>query len=117
MAFQYFFPGNSEESTTGQSNLLGGNAMPKLKSVLAGLAISTALAGGAVVTGAATSAVSANAATQISTGTSIVAGNSCYRWNRCGWRRNHHPKLRLRIKIHNYNYNRNHHRDRHETTS
>ncbi|MFB4279452.1 MULTISPECIES: hypothetical protein [unclassified Nonomuraea] len=55
--------------------------MPKLKSVIAGLAISTGLTGGMVSMGAATTA--ADAATQISTGASVLASDG---W---GWGRHH----------------------------
>ncbi|GAA3576702.1 hypothetical protein GCM10022419_067330 [Nonomuraea rosea] len=82
--------------------------MPKLKSVIAGLAISTALAGGVVSMGAATTA--ANATTQVSNGTSVLAGHGCYsERRRCGygWRRHHHQKVRVRVKVHNRNHNHN----------
>jgi hypothetical protein len=46
--------------------------MPELKSVIAGLAISTLLTGGVVGMGATIGTTSAGAATQVSTGTSIL---------------------------------------------
>ena len=82
--------------------------MPKLKSVMAGLAISTALTGGVVGLGAATNA--ASAATQFSTGTSVLSWGGCHGWGRCGrgWRR-HHNRQNVRINVHNRNFNRNDH--------
>lgn len=93
--------------------------MPKLKSVLAGLALSTAM-GGAVVVGATATTASASAATQVSTGTSVVTGvTGCYRARRCGWgwRRHHrHERRHIKLVIENFNHNRNpqEHRHRHE---
>ncbi|PZG07173.1 hypothetical protein [Nonomuraea aridisoli] len=84
--------------------------MPKLKSVIAGLALSTAMAGGTLVAGAATTTASAAATTtQFSTGTSILAGHGCFRGRRCGWgrRHHHHERRHLRIIIENFNHNRN----------
>jgi hypothetical protein len=87
--------------------------MPKLKSVIAGLAISTALTGGVVSAGAATTAASADAKTQVTAGKSVLTGWGCRAWRRCGWgwgnRRHHHSRLRLKVKVYNNNYNRNHH--------
>ncbi|MEO3805747.1 hypothetical protein [Nonomuraea sp. B1E8] len=80
--------------------------MPKLKSAIAGLAISTALTGGVVAVGAATTSFAAGAATQVSTGTSVVAGG-CNGWWRCGWRRHHRQKTHVRVKVHNRNRNIN----------
>ncbi|MEV4806559.1 hypothetical protein AB0K18_41750 [Nonomuraea sp. NPDC049421] len=97
--------------------------MPKLKSVIAGLAMSTALTGGVVSVGAATTSASANAATQISTGTSVLAGHGCgWRPRRCGWGwkpwkrwgHRHHGVGRVRVVIVNRNYNRNDNHDRHD---
>ncbi|SDI76411.1 hypothetical protein SAMN05421869_10746 [Nonomuraea jiangxiensis] len=92
--------------------------MPKLKSVIAGLAISTAMAGGVVGLGAATTATSASAA-QISTGTSVLTGGGCHR-RRCGWggggwggHRRHHNRIHIHIFNHNLNNNINENR-RHE---
>ncbi|QYC44828.1 hypothetical protein Nocox_36370 [Nonomuraea coxensis DSM 45129] len=89
--------------------------MPKLRSVIAGLAISTAMTGGAVVASAATSAANASAATQAGVGTNVTVGWGCGR--RCGWGgwggwRRHH-KQRVRVNVHNDNFNRNffHRRD------
>ncbi|MEV4016975.1 hypothetical protein AB0J35_41435 [Nonomuraea angiospora] len=58
--------------------------MPKLKSVIAGLAVSTALTGGVVAAGAATSP--AGAAVQVKSAAPVLAGN-CRGggWRRCGW--------------------------------
>ncbi|GHE35562.1 hypothetical protein GCM10017673_42970 [Streptosporangium violaceochromogenes] len=59
--------------------------MPKFKSVLAGLAISTALSGGVVALGAATTATSATAGTAT---TGISSFQTSWGWNTCGcWRR------------------------------
>ncbi|MET7328778.1 hypothetical protein [Nonomuraea sp. NPDC005650] len=88
--------------------------MPKLKSVIAGLAMSTAVSGGVVGVGAAMSA--ADAATQVSSAASVLA-NGCGSsgWRRCGggwgggrwanWRRHRMP--RIKIIIINANRNRN----------
>ncbi|MFF5206166.1 hypothetical protein [Streptosporangium sp. NPDC000396] len=59
--------------------------MPKFKSVLAGLAISTALAGGIVGLGAATTTTAANAsvAQTAAVGFQTWGGCGCHR--RCGW--------------------------------
>ncbi|MFG1948053.1 hypothetical protein [Nonomuraea sp. NPDC048826] len=79
--------------------------MPKLKSVIAGLALSTAVTGGVVVAGATMTTASANAATQISAGTSVLTGGHCGR--RC-------KRKQVRIIVENFNFNRNpdehHHR-------
>ncbi|MFG1704053.1 hypothetical protein ACFLIM_12740 [Nonomuraea sp. M3C6] len=76
--------------------------MPELKSVIAGLAISTALTGGVVGLGAATTA--ASAAAQVSTGTSVLTGHGCG-WRRCGGGGRHHN--RVRVNVFNNNVNRN----------
>lgn len=55
--------------------------MPKFKSVLAGLAISTALSGGVVALGAATTATSASAGTAV---TGISSFQTSWGWNTCG---------------------------------
>ncbi|MGW4961535.1 hypothetical protein ACWEPL_30300 [Nonomuraea sp. NPDC004186] len=57
--------------------------MPKLKSVIAGLAVSSALTGGVVAAGAATSP--AGAAVQVKSAAPVLAGN-CRGggWRRCG---------------------------------
>ncbi|MFG1700724.1 hypothetical protein [Nonomuraea sp. NPDC049309] len=94
--------------------------MPKLKSVIAGLALSTALTGGVVSLGAATTTASADAATtQITAGKSVLAGHGCgWRPRRCGWgwgwkrwkkwnHRRHHGIGRIRIVIINKNHNDN----------
>ncbi|QFY12642.1 hypothetical protein GBF35_44135 [Nonomuraea phyllanthi] len=86
--------------------------MPKLKSVMAGLAISTALGGGVVATGAMTSAANAGTA-QVTTGTSVLAGGHCG-WRRCGWGwggRRHHRRENVRVFVHNNNVNLNRDRD------
>ncbi|MFG2076783.1 hypothetical protein [Nonomuraea maritima] len=94
--------------------------MPKLKSVIAGLALSTAMTGGAVVAGATVTTASASAATQVSTGTSVLTGASCFRARRCGgwgWRRHtRHNRRHINLIIENFNHNRNpqEHRHRHE---
>ncbi|WP_436763941.1 hypothetical protein [Streptosporangium sp. V21-05] len=79
--------------------------MPEFKSVLAGLAISTALAGGVVAMGAATTITSANAmTTAVTAGTFTTwGGGGC-----CGrdrhYRRSHH---RFRLTLNQDNCNRN----------
>ncbi|GAA3411758.1 hypothetical protein [Streptosporangium vulgare] len=87
--------------------------MPKFKSVLAGLAISTALTGGVVGLGAATTATSAGAMTTTVTAAAFpTCGGGCG-WRRgcgrcCGggWRhhRRHH---RIKVIINNHNNNQN----------
>ncbi|MET9243547.1 hypothetical protein [Nonomuraea sp. NPDC003709] len=95
--------------------------MPKLKSVMAGLALSTAFSGGVVGVGAAMSA--ADAATQVGTATSVLAGGcggggwGRGGWGRCGWgggwgggrwaNWRHHRMPRIKIIIINTNRNRN----------
>ncbi|WP_406674135.1 hypothetical protein WBK31_40870 [Nonomuraea sp. N2-4H] len=94
--------------------------MPKLKSVIAGLAISTALTGGVVSAGAAITSASADAATQVSTGNSVLAGCGGWGWGsrRCGWgwghRRHHHHRLRVKVRVFNRNVNRNHEHRHHD---
>ncbi|MFG1620108.1 hypothetical protein [Nonomuraea wenchangensis] len=84
--------------------------MPKLRSVIAGLAIGTAMTGGAVAASAATSA--ASAATQVSTGTTVATGWGCGHRSRCGWggwggwRRGHHQRTRVNVDNNNFNFNR-----------
>jgi hypothetical protein len=107
--------------------------MPKLKSVIAGLAMSTALTGGVVSVGAATTATSASAATNVSSTAPVVTWAGCHRSYRCGgwggwghrwggcssrcghrgwggwgWRRHHRSFPRIRVVIHNSNHNINH---------
>ncbi|MGV9376870.1 hypothetical protein ACWDRB_13695 [Nonomuraea sp. NPDC003707] len=100
--------------------------MPKLKSVIAGLAVSSALTGGVVAAGAATSP--AGAAVQVKSAAPVLAGN-CRGggWRRCGggwggrwggpwawggrgwgggWGR-HNRGARVRIVIVNQNHNIN----------
>ncbi|MCC5579868.1 hypothetical protein IMZ11_30020 [Microtetraspora sp. AC03309] len=73
--------------------------MPKLKSVIAGLAISTAMTGGAVALGAATTTTAANAGViQVGCGGGCGGGwGGCGGWGRGG-------------RNHNRNFNRNHNR-------
>ncbi|MFC5817209.1 hypothetical protein [Nonomuraea harbinensis] len=77
--------------------------MPKLKSVLAGLALSTAVTGGVVVAGATMTTTSAAAATQVSAGTSVLTGGHC--GHRCWWRKHH--RKHVRVIVENFNINRN----------
>jgi hypothetical protein len=84
--------------------------MPKLKSIIAGLAVSTALSGGVIGLGAATTATSADAATSITSSASTLTG--CYRATRCGggwryWRHHRLPRIRIIIVNRNKNKNRN----------
>ncbi|MEU1391373.1 MULTISPECIES: hypothetical protein [unclassified Nonomuraea] len=86
--------------------------MPKLKSVIAGLAMSTALSGGVIGLGAATTATSADAATNVTTAATTTTLSGCFRRSWCGggwggrnWR--HHRFPRIRIIIVNRNRNRN----------
>ncbi|GAA3110472.1 MULTISPECIES: hypothetical protein [Nonomuraea] len=111
--------------------------MPKLKSVIAGLAISTAVTGGMVGVGAATSA--ANATTQVSNGTSVLMddgwgwgwghrrhhnrhhNNRCGRhhggwgggWGGWGWGHRRHHRGEVCVVIRNHNTNDNGPRQRH----
>lgn len=89
--------------------------MPKLKSLLAGVAISSALSGGMVAVGAMTSA--ANAETGVGTNSSVLAGGCGHR-HHCGWgwgghwRHHHHRQGRIRVKLHVHNNNHtNNHND------
>ncbi|MEU4831443.1 hypothetical protein [Streptosporangium sp. NPDC023615] len=82
--------------------------MPKFKSVIAGLAISTALTGGVVGMGAATTVTSAGA-----TATTVTAAafptSGCgwgHRRHCCGDRYRHHHK-RFKLIINNNNDNNN----------
>ncbi|WP_433219199.1 hypothetical protein [Microtetraspora malaysiensis] len=78
--------------------------MPKLKSVIAGLAISTAMTGGAVALGAATTTTPASAGVvQVGCGGGCGGG-----WGGGGW------GGRGRNRNHNRNWNRNHNRQ-HQT--
>ncbi|WP_326825554.1 hypothetical protein [Streptosporangium sp. NBC_01756] len=82
--------------------------MPMFKSVFAGLAISTALAGGIVSLGAATTMTTANAAVAQTT---IVGFQTCGGGCGGGWggcRREHRcENHRFRLRIHTNNDNRN----------
>ncbi|WP_433350510.1 hypothetical protein ACQP25_40745 [Microtetraspora malaysiensis] len=91
---------------TGQPSFQGGHAMPKFKSVIAGLALSTAVTGGAVALGAATTATAANAGiVQVGCG---GCGGGCGGGGGWGW------GGRGRNRNHNRNWNRNHNRQ-HQT--
>jgi hypothetical protein len=93
--------------------------MPKFKSVLAGLAISTAMSGGVIGLGALTTASSANATASAATDAGVVAGwgGGCHR--RCGgwggwggggwggWGRRHHRGGHVKVHIHLHNSNTN----------
>ncbi|WP_433366747.1 hypothetical protein [Streptosporangium sp. CA-115845] len=84
--------------------------MPKYKSVLAGLAISTALTGGVVGMGAATTVTSASAMTTTVTSVAFPTwGGGCGRGCGCGgrshFRRSHH---RFRLILNNRSNNDNH---------
>ncbi|ACZ91032.1 hypothetical protein Aros01_05791 [Streptosporangium roseum] len=96
--------------------------MPKFKSVMAGLALSTAMTGGVVGMGAATTATSAGATAGTST-TSIASFQTNFGWASCGcnrrWRcgggwgchrrhnhwshRRHHQKFNININNNNNN--------------
>ncbi|WP_440100524.1 hypothetical protein [Streptosporangium sp. H16] len=79
--------------------------MPEFKSVLAGLAISTALAGGVVAMGAATTVTSANAmTTAVTAGTFTTWGGGGCCGRRHHYRRTHH---RFRLTLDQDNCNRN----------
>ncbi|MEU8384201.1 hypothetical protein [Streptosporangium sp. NPDC048865] len=87
--------------------------MPKFKSVIAGLAISTALTGGVVGMGAATTVTSANAMTTAITSAAYPTWGGGCGWRRgcgrcCGGHRHHrrsHHRFRLIINNHNNNDN------------
>lgn len=78
--------------------------MPKFKSVLAGLALSTAAAGSIIGLGGLTAA-EANTAS-VSTGTSVLSwcGHRCGGWG--GWHRRGRG-VRVHIHLHNRNHNNN----------
>jgi len=105
------FPINSRNAENrGNRSFQGGNAMPKYKSVIAGLAISTALTGGVVGLGAATTVTSASAT--ITTVTAAAFPTCGGGWGRgcgcCGCRSHHrrsHHRFRLIINNHNNNDN------------
>ncbi|MEU5868747.1 MULTISPECIES: hypothetical protein [unclassified Nonomuraea] len=86
--------------------------MPKFKSVIAGLAMSTALSGGMIALGAATTATSAEAATNVTAAATTTTLSGCFRRSWCGggwgwrnnWRRHRLPRIRIII----VNRNRNH---------
>ncbi|MFF4194778.1 hypothetical protein [Nonomuraea sp. NPDC001831] len=85
--------------------------MPKLKSIVAGLAMSTALSGGVIALGAATTTTSAEAATNVTTGATTTTLSGCFRRSWCGggwgWRNNWRRHRLPRIKIIIVNRNRN----------
>ncbi|WP_212746205.1 hypothetical protein [Nonomuraea sp. KC401] len=83
--------------------------MPKLKSVIAGLALSTAMTGGVV----GLSATSAEANTPVRSGPSVVTGDD----GRWGWGWGHHRRHRHNCKRHGHHHHggwgwghRRHHR-------
>ncbi|MFG6196357.1 hypothetical protein [Nonomuraea sp. JJY05] len=104
--------------------------MPKLKSVIAGLAVSSALTGGVVAAGAATSP--AAAAVEVKSAAPVLAGRcNGGGWRRCGWgwggrwggrgwgpwaggrgwgwhRHNRSPRVRIVIVNQNHNINGGH---------
>ncbi|MFJ2028962.1 hypothetical protein [Streptosporangium sp. NPDC087985] len=106
------FPSFLRKCQRGDTFFKGENTMLKLKSVFAGLAVSTAMAGGIVGLGAATTATAANAGvapTAVGFSAWGGCGGGCGR--RCGggcggWggRREHH---RIRVRIVNNNRNTN----------
>ena len=87
--------------------------MPKFKSVIAGLVISTGMSGGLISLGALTTATSASATTaSASTSASTFSwgcGRRCGGWG--GWggwgRRNHGRSGRVKVHIHLHNNNQN----------
>ncbi|WP_188192418.1 hypothetical protein [Nonomuraea sp. SYSU D8015] len=104
------------ENVRNQGNRsLGGNSMPTFKTIVAGLAISTAATGGAVSMGALTTSSAASATTaSAATSAGFLAGcrkNCGWGWGggwKSGWggwrHRNHsHHKQRIKIHIHNNN--------------
>ncbi|MGW0588079.1 hypothetical protein [Streptosporangium sp. NPDC002607] len=88
--------------------------MPEFKSVLAGLAISTALAGGVVAMGAATTVTSANAMTTTVTAAAFPAwgggcgGGGCGRGNRHNFHTRHRERFRVFENNDSFNRNRLH---------
>ncbi|MFI6736868.1 hypothetical protein ACIBI9_28405 [Nonomuraea sp. NPDC050451] len=102
--------------------------MPKLKSFIAGLAVSSALTGGVVAAGAATSP--AGAAVEVQSAAPVLAGRcNGGGWRRCGWggrwgwggrgwgpwaggrgwhRHNRSPRVRIVIVNQNHNINGGH---------
>ncbi|MFI7640318.1 hypothetical protein [Nonomuraea sp. NPDC049400] len=84
--------------------------MPKLKSVMAGLAISTGLSGGLLAMGATTPASAGT--TQATSGAPVLIGNGCgWRCGGWGWGRRHNN--RTNVFVHNNNQNFNYDKDRH----
>ncbi|MER7213389.1 hypothetical protein [Streptosporangium sp. NPDC000239] len=78
--------------------------MPKFKSILTGLALSTALSGGLVAMSAATSTAEASVVPAFQTSVGFTTGGCGWGWGRrwggwghrgwgCGWRRHHHRRL------------------------
>ncbi|MFI7617909.1 hypothetical protein ACIBP6_42500 [Nonomuraea terrae] len=96
--------------------------MPTLKTLIAGLAISTAMTGAAVAGGGAMTTAEASA-TQIGAATApVVTSGRCHKVRRCGWgwrrggwggwRRHHHQK-RIKVVVINHNVNNNDDRRHH----
>ncbi|WP_433434169.1 hypothetical protein [Nonomuraea sp. CA-141351] len=93
--------------------------MPKLKTVMAGLAIGTAMSGGVLALSATTTSASAGTA-EVTTGTSVLTGGGCG-WRRCGgwgwggrgWGRRNN-RTDVFVNNNNINFNRDHntHRER-----
>lgn len=80
--------------------------MPTFKSVLAGFAVSTAMAGGLIGLSSAT-ASSANAS--VSGTTSVIQWTGCrggcgWGW---GWHRRHRCNQRTKVNVHVHNHNNN----------
>ncbi|TDD50422.1 hypothetical protein E1286_12180 [Nonomuraea terrae] len=90
--------------------------MPTLKTLIAGLAISTAMTGAVVAGGGAMTTAEASAA-QIGAATApVVAAGRCHKIRRCGWGwrrggwggwRRHHHKQRIKVIVVNHNINNN----------
>ncbi|GAA3233144.1 hypothetical protein [Nonomuraea helvata] len=91
--------------------------MPKLRSIMASLAIGTAMSGGVIAASATTTA--ANAGTQVSAGAPVLIGGHGCGWRSCwgwgGWWRKHHRNDRIDIQIFNRNHNFNLKRDNKRT--
>ncbi|PZG07177.1 hypothetical protein [Nonomuraea aridisoli] len=90
--------------------------MPTFKSLVAGLAISTAMTGAAVAGAGAMTTAEASTTTKIGTATGpVVAWGRCHRIRRCwgGWGRRHHHRNhhRVNVRVDNFNINNNEHRE------
>ncbi|TDD50424.1 hypothetical protein E1286_12195 [Nonomuraea terrae] len=91
--------------------------MPTFKSLVAGLAISTAMTGAAVAGAGAMTTAEASTTTKFGAATApVVAWGRCHKIRRCGWggwghRRHHRHHNRVNVRVDNFNINNNEHRE------